>query len=93
MSFPNILDVVEQFNVLHSDVVALLGYEPSKQVEVMKKVQTFLGKMAHIAIVDMVCIHCQSELADMWYIDNLPIHRQETCEEVCAQFISMAMFC
>lgn len=83
MSFPNIMNVAEPFSVLHDDVVALLGYEPDKQVEVVKKIQYFCGKIAHRAVADMVRMHRQSELADMWYTETVSDQRRETCEEVC----------
>ena len=87
MSFPGILDAVEPFSALHSDVVALLGYEPSKQVEVVDKIQSFLGKMAHRAVADMVRMHRLTELADLWYNDDLSKQRQQTCDEVRSQTI------
>jgi hypothetical protein len=51
--FPGIHNVAESFNELQNDICTLLGYEPSKQVEVVDKIESFLGKMAHKVIIDM----------------------------------------
>ena len=80
--FPYICGAAEPFYVLHCDIVAMLGCEPTKKQEVMDKIQAFLGKLAHMAIADLLRMNRTYELADMWYTENLPTQRQEKCEEV-----------
>ena len=80
--FPCIIDAAETFTTLCNDVVALLGCEPSKQQEVMDKIQSFFGKLAHMAIADLLHMHRTTELADMWYTEDLSTQRQEKCEDV-----------
>lgn len=52
--FPGIHTVEDNFNNLHSDMVALLGYDPEKQVGVVEWIRAFIGRIAHRAIADMV---------------------------------------
>lgn len=50
-------------------------------MKMMENIQSFLGMMAHKVVTDIVLMHCQSELADMWYNNNLSNLRQVICEE------------
>ena len=70
---------VSTFYILHNDIVALLGYKPSKQQEVMDKIQLFFGKLAHEAIADILRMHRTVVLADMWYIKHLSTQRLYYC--------------
>ena len=80
--FPNMLEAAESFSVLHSDLAALLGGDPSKQAEVIDKIQDFFGKVAHRTVTDMVRMCRTAELADMWYIKDHSNEMQAKCEEV-----------
>lgn len=82
INFPGIYDATDNFEDLFLDVVALLKYGTSKQMEVIEKIQSFIGRMAHRAVADMVRMHRQSVLADMWFNDSITKQRQEKCEEV-----------
>lgn len=82
MYFPCIYDAAETFTSLRNDVIALLGCEPSKQQDVMDKIQCFLGKVAHRAVADMLRMNHIAELADMWYSEDLSTQRQKKCEQV-----------
>ena len=81
-SFPVIHSVVDSFSNLHSDTVALLGYDPEKQVAVVEKIRSFVGRVAHRAISDMVRMHRSAELHDMWFTDDVPEQRRMNCNEV-----------
>lgn len=48
--------------------------------------------MAHKAVDDMMRIHRQSKLANMWYTSDVLIERQEICDEVCAQLMQVYLF-
>ena len=52
--FPAIHIVGDNYSSLHSDIIALLGYNPEKHVGVVKRIISFIGKIAHRAISDMV---------------------------------------
>jgi hypothetical protein len=80
--FPIIHSVVDSFSNLHSDTVALLGYDPEKQVAVVEKIRSFVGRVAHRAISDMVRMQRSSELEDMWFMDDVSEQRRTKCNEV-----------
>lgn len=80
--FPGIHTVVDNFSNLHLDTIALLGYDPEKQVRVVNKIRTFIGRIAHRAITDMVRMQRSSELEDMWFAVDVPEQRRAKCEEV-----------
>ena len=80
--FPGIHAVVDNFSNLHSNTVALLGYDLEKQVAVVDKIRSFVGRVAHRATSDMVRMQRSSELEDMWFTDNVSVHRRTKCNEV-----------
>ena len=82
--FPGIQYVVDSYSNLHSDTVALLGYDPKKQVAIVEKIRAFIGRLAHRAVSDMVRMQRSSELEDMWFATNVPEQRRTKCDEVCA---------
>ena len=57
--------MVDNFSRLHSDTVALLGYEPKKQVAVAEKIRAFIGRMPHRVVCDLIRMQQSSELEDM----------------------------
>lgn len=63
--FPCINVDVQVFNIIHNDIVALLGYKSSKQQEVIDKIQSFFEKLTHGAIADMLSLHVSVVLADI----------------------------
>ena len=81
-TFPDIQNAVEGFDILFADVAALLGYEPSGQMGVVQKIESFIGRIAQRAVADMIRLHRESELADMWYTGDIGKQRQSKCEEV-----------
>ena len=82
-TFPGIHSAVEHIDVLFTDVAALLGYEPSGQGAVVEKMESFIGRIAQRAIADMLRMHRESELADMWFSVDIGEQRQAKCNEVC----------
>ena len=80
--FPGIQSMVESYSVLHLDTVALLGYDPKKQVAVVVKIRAFLGRLAHRAVSDMIRMQRSSELEDMWFAADVPEQRRTKCNEV-----------
>lgn len=80
--FPSIHTVADNFSNLHLDIIALLGYDPEKQVEVVNKIRTFIGRIAHRAITDIVRMERSSELEDMWFATNVPEQRRAKCKKV-----------
>ena len=80
--FPGIQNGAENFSTLHSDTVALLGYDTKMQVAVVEKVRAFLGRVAHRAVADMVRMQRVVELEDMWYAAQVPDQRRTKCNEV-----------
>lgn len=82
LAFPGICGALDTFNILHADIVALLGYDHSNQVVVVEKIQAFVGRMAHRSVVDMLRTHHEEELALMWYNADNTEQEREKCEEV-----------
>ena len=80
--FPGIQNGAENFSTLHSDTVALLGYDTKMQVAVVEKVRAFLGRVAHRAVAAMVRMQRDVELEDMWYAAQVPDQRRTKCNEV-----------
>ena len=80
--FPGIHTMTNNFSNLHLDTIALFGYDPEKQVEVVNKIKTFIGRIAHRTITDMVRMERSSELEDMWFAVNVPEQRRAKCQEV-----------
>ena len=69
--FLGIQYVVDNYSNLHSDTVALLGYKPKKQVVVVEKIRTCIGRVAHRVVSDMVRMQRSFELEDMWFAKNI----------------------
>lgn len=97
-TFPDIQNATDSFDNLFSDVAALVGYEPSRQMAVVEKIQSFLGRIAQRAIADMVRMHRDNELADMWFNGDITQERQAKCEEVwtvytCFTYIHLFLMC
>ena len=90
-TFPGIHVALENYSELHADTVALLGYDPANQVAVVDKIQAFIGRMAHRAVADMVRMHRDDELAQMWYQSDTTQHQREKCEDVCRLFLHLAL--
>ena len=81
-TFPSIQNASDNFDDLFSDIEALLGYESSRQMAVIEKIQSFIGRIAQRAIADMVRMHRKDELADMWFNEDITHERHAKCEEV-----------
>ena len=62
--FLSILNVVKDFDVIFTDVAALFGYEPSGQMVVVEKIESFINKISQRAIANMVRMHRESNLVD-----------------------------
>lgn len=80
--FPNIAYDGDSFIILHLDIVTLFGYDPTKQVGIVHKINTFIGHIGHRAVVDMVRMRCSFALADMWFKSNVPKQQRHKCNEV-----------
>ena len=80
--FPGIQNAAESFSTLHSDTVALLGYDTNKQVAVVEKIRAFLGRVAHRAVADMIRMQRDVQLEDMWFAAEVPDQRRTKCNEV-----------
>ncbi len=52
--FPSIQSVVDNYNNLHLDIVALHDYEPKKQVAIVEKIRAFIGRVAQRVVFDVV---------------------------------------
>ena len=89
-TFPGIHVALENYSELNADTVALLGYDPANQVAVVDKIQAFIGRMAHRAVADMVRMHRDDQLAQMWYQSDTTEHIREKCEDVCRFFLCIA---
>lgn len=81
-TFPSIQNAADNFDNLFSDVAALVGYELSSQEAVVEKIQSFIGRIAQRAIADMIRMHRDNELADMWFNGDITQERHTKCEEV-----------
>ena len=66
----------------HSDTVALLGYDPKKQVGVVDKTNSFIGRITHRVVSDMVRIQRSSELEDMCFVPHMSEQQRAKCHEV-----------
>ena len=86
--FPGIQSAVYNYSNLHSDIVALLGYEPNRQVAVVEKIRAFIGRVAHRAVSDMVRLQRSSEIEDMWFADHVTEQRRTKCNEVRTNLMS-----
>ena len=80
--FPGIREVTDTFSNLHTDTVALLGYDPDKQVGVVERINAFIGRVADRALSDMVQMQRSSELEDMWFAVDVPEQRRAKCDQV-----------
>ena len=80
------------FGNLHSDTVSLLGYDPEKQVGVVEKIMSFLGRIAHRVVADMVQKQRTSLLHDMWFGSNVIKQQRVKCQEVQIYIIHMTKF-
>lgn len=81
-TFPGIHNAAKYIDILYPYVEAILGCEPSRQNAVVKKVESFVSRIAHRSIADMVRMQRGTELADMWYSVDIGPQRQAFCEEV-----------
>lgn len=70
--FPSIHAVTDNFCNLHLDIVALLGYDPDKQVGVVDRIRAFIGRIAHKAISDIIRMQRSFVLEDMWFAIDVP---------------------
>ena len=52
---------------LHDNIVALLNYDHSNQVVVVEEIQAFICMMVHKFVADMVRLHRDEQLAELWY--------------------------
>ena len=86
--FPNIDSGVDNLSNLHSDSVALLGQDQEKRDGVVNGIRSFVGRMAHRAVCDMVRKNCISELKDLWYADDVHEPRSSGCQEVSRSLVS-----
>ena len=84
-TFPGIQSAVEHIDVLFTDVAAILGDDPTGQKAVVEKMESFIGRIAQRAVADMVRMHRDSELADMWFRDDIGEQREAKCNKVCPQ--------
>ena len=89
LEFPGIYDALDTFSELHADTAALLGYDHSNQIAVVKKIEAFVGRMAHRTVANMVRLHREEQLAQMWYKADATEQEKEKCEEVS---IAISMF-
>ena len=80
--FPSMHTATETFSTLHSDVLALLGYDLDKQTKVVDNVKAFVGRIVHRALADLARMHRTTELADMWYSASASDYQKERCEHV-----------
>ena len=86
--FPGMQNAADNFEQLFSDVAALLGYDPSRQMAVIEKIESFVGRIALRAIVDMVRMQRKDELADMWYTRDIRPDQNAKLEEVRSLYTS-----
>ena len=56
------------FQSMHIDIFNLLGLDVDLQQTMIRKIDSFLGRMAHIVLVDMIKHMKHQDLADIWYI-------------------------
>ena len=49
----------------------------------VEKIESFIDRIAQRAIADMVRMHHESELANMWFSVDIGEQRQAKCNEVC----------
>jgi hypothetical protein len=63
--FPSMHTAIDTFGTLHSDVLALLGYDLHKQTNVVENGRAFAGRMTHRALADLAKMYRTTELADM----------------------------
>ena len=80
--FPGMQNAADNFEQLFSDVAALLGYDPSRKMAVIEKIESFVGWIALRAIADMVRMHRKDELADMWYTGDIRPDQNAKLEEI-----------
>lgn len=88
--FPGIHLASDTFSNLHTNTVSLLGYDPEKQVGVVERIRSFLGRIAHRAVADMIRRQQSSLLHDMWCESSVSEHQRVKCEEVRIYNLHMA---
>ena len=52
---------------MHIDISNLLGHDVDLQQIMIRKIESFLGRLAHRTLVDMIKYCKHKDLADMWY--------------------------
>ena len=80
--FPSIHTATETFSTIHSDVLALLGYDLDKNTKVVDKVRAFIGRIGHRALADLARMHRTTEFTDMWYSASVSYYQKERCENI-----------
>lgn len=80
--FPDIHTVADNYSDLHSDTVALFGYDPEHQVRVVDRIIAFTRRITHRAVIDIVRMQRPSEFKDMWFANNVAKQQRAKCEEV-----------
>ena len=84
--FPGMQNAADNFEHLFLDVAALLRYDPSRQMAVIEKIESFTGRIALRAIADMVRMQRKDELADIWYTGDIRPNQNAKLEEVSSLY-------
>ena len=80
--FPSIHTMMDNFSNLHSNTIALLGYDLDNQVGVVDRIRVFIGRITHRVITDMGRMQRSFKLKDTWFAIDIPEQQRAKCEKV-----------
>ena len=61
---------------MHINILNLLGHDVDLQQIVVRKIESFLSRLAHTTLVNMIKYRKHEDLADIWYISSVDSTRR-----------------
>ena len=77
---------------MYIDILNLLCHDADLQQIVVTKIESFLGRLAHMTLVDMIKHRKYEDLADMWYTSSVDSTRRAQLDEISMIFFLCVMF-
>ena len=77
---------------MYIDIFNLLGFDVDLQQTVVGKIDSFLGRLAHRALIDMIKHMKHQDLADMWYIPSINATMRAKLDELSINFFVSVIF-
>ena len=77
---------------MYIDILNLLCHDADLQQIVVTKIESFLGRLAHMTLVDMIKHRKHEDLADMWYTSSVDSTRRAQLDEINMIFFLCVIF-